>query len=142
MATLGAFKAHRLHHHLVSKLEDTASTMRITGTEIRQEMLGTVKPPLVAVPLREVESECYLVAQAYPTLCDPTDCGPPASSVHRVSQARVLEWVAVSFSRGSSLPRGQPASAAWTGGFSATEPPRKPTAVGLKLVGEDQTSLL
>ena len=34
------------------------------------------------------------------------DCSPPASSVHGISQARVLEWVAISFSRGSSLPRG------------------------------------
>ena len=38
-------------------------------------------------------------------LCDPMDCSPPASSVHGISQATVLEWVAISFSRGSSLPR-------------------------------------
>ena len=36
------------------------------------------------------------------TLCDPTDCSPPISSAHRISQARILEWVAISFSRGSS----------------------------------------
>ena len=35
-------------------------------------------------------------------LCDPTDCSPPGSSVHGISQARVLEWVAISSSRGSS----------------------------------------
>ena len=39
------------------------------------------------------------------TLCDPMDCSPPGSSVHGISQARTLEWVAVSFSRGSSQPR-------------------------------------
>ena len=39
------------------------------------------------------------------TLCDPMDCSPPGSSVHGISQARILEWVAISFSRGSSRPR-------------------------------------
>ena len=45
------------------------------------------------------------VAQSCPTLCDPMDCSPPNSSVHGVFQARTLEWVAISFSRGSSRPR-------------------------------------
>ena len=43
-------------------------------------------------------------AQSCPTLCDPMDCSPPDSSVHGISQARILEWVAIS-SRGSSQPR-------------------------------------
>ena len=38
------------------------------------------------------------------TLCDPIDGSPPGSSVHRILQARVLEWVAIPFSRGSSKP--------------------------------------
>ena len=42
------------------------------------------------------------VAQSCPTLCDPMDCSLPHSSVHGIFQARVLEWVAISFSRGSS----------------------------------------
>ena len=37
--------------------------------------------------------------------CDPIDCSPPASSVHGILQTRILEWVAISFSRGSSQPR-------------------------------------
>ena len=40
-------------------------------------------------------------------LCDPMDCSPPGSSVHGISQARILERVAISYSRGSSPPRGQ-----------------------------------
>ena len=40
-----------------------------------------------------------LVAQLCPTLCDPMDCSPPGSSVHRILQARILDWVAISFSR-------------------------------------------
>ena len=42
------------------------------------------------------------VAQSCPTLCDPTDCSLPGSSIRGVSQARILEWVAISSSRGSS----------------------------------------
>ena len=45
------------------------------------------------------------VAQSCPTLCDPVDYSPPGFSVHRILQARILEWVAISFSRGSSQPR-------------------------------------
>ena len=39
------------------------------------------------------------------TLCHPIDCSQPGSSVHGILQARILEWVAVPFSRGSSQPR-------------------------------------
>ena len=39
-----------------------------------------------------------------PTLSDPADCSPPGPSVHGILQARILEWVAISFSRGSSCP--------------------------------------
>ena len=45
---------------------------------------------------------CCLVTQPCWTLCDPMDCSPPESSVHGISQGRILEWVAISFSRGSS----------------------------------------
>ena len=50
----------------------------------------------------ERESE---VAQSCPTLSYPVDCRPPGSSLRGISQARILEWVAISFSRGSSRPR-------------------------------------
>ena len=45
------------------------------------------------------------VAQSHPTLCDPMDCSLLGSSVHAIFQAVVLEWIATSFSRGSSWPR-------------------------------------
>ena len=41
------------------------------------------------------------------TLCDPMDCSSPGSFVHGILQARILEWVAIAFSRGSSQPRGR-----------------------------------
>ena len=42
--------------------------------------------------------ECVLVTQSCPALCDTMDCSPPGSSVHGILQARMLEWVAISFS--------------------------------------------
>ena len=48
------------------------------------------------------QSVKVLVTQSCPTLCDPMDCSPPGSSVHRILHARILERVAISFSRGSS----------------------------------------
>ena len=44
-------------------------------------------------------------AQSCPTLCDPMYCSLPGSSLHGILQARVLEWIAISFSKGSSRPR-------------------------------------
>ena len=51
------------------------------------------------IKLKKVKIE---VAQSCPTLCDPMDCSLPGSSLHGILQARVLEWVDISFSRGSS----------------------------------------
>ena len=50
----------------------------------------------------ESESE---VAQSCPTLCDPMACSLSGSSIHGIFQARVLEWIAIAFSRGLSQPR-------------------------------------
>ena len=47
---------------------------------------------------------CCLITQLCPTLCNPMDCSPPGSSVHKISQASILEQVAISFSS-SSQPR-------------------------------------
>ena len=49
----------------------------------------------------------WAVAQLCLTFCNAMDCSLPGSSVHGISQARKLEWVAISFSRGSSRPRNQ-----------------------------------
>ena len=49
----------------------------------------------------------WLVTKSCLTLCDPMGCSPPGSSVHGFSQVRILEWVAISYSKGSSWPRDQ-----------------------------------
>ena len=51
------------------------------------------------------KAECMLVAQLCLSLCDPMDCSSPASFVSGIFQARIPEWVAISFSRGPSQPR-------------------------------------
>ena len=68
-------------------------------------------------------------------LYDPKDCGLPGSSVHGMSQARILKWVAISISRGSSQPRDwTEESPTMAGGFFTTEPPGKPGSDGAKIV--------
>ena len=57
-----------------------------------------------------------LVTQSCPSLCDPTDCSPPGPSVHGILQARILEWAAISSSRGSSHPGIEPWSSALQAG--------------------------
>ena len=69
-----------------------------------------------------------LVAQTCPSLCDPMDCSPPGSSVHGILQARVLEWVAMPFSRRSSQPRdgAQDGTPTLQADSLSPEPPEKP----------------
>ena len=75
--------------------------------------------------------------QACPTLHDPMGCSPPGSSDHGILQARILEWVAMPSSRGSSWPRDQTqvsCSSCIAGEFLTPEPPGKygPTMLQLK----------
>ena len=74
-------------------------------------------------------------AQLCPTLCHPMDCSPPGSSVHGISQARILERVAISFFRDLPNPGIEPASPALAVDFFSfflffftTEPPGKPSS--------------
>ena len=61
-----------------------------------------------------------------PLLCDPVDYCPPGSSVHRILQARTLEWVAMPSSRGPSRLRDQTRISLVAGRFFTSEPPKKP----------------
>ena len=69
---------------------------------------------------------CCLVTESRPdSFCDPVDCNPPDSSIHRISQARILEWVAIFFSRGFSRPRDQTGIMCLTSDFFLAESPGK-----------------
>ena len=79
------------------------------------QSLPLQNPMAVYLPNRSTSQEdcstfchacaCILITQLCPTLCDPVDCSPPGSSVHGIFWARIPEWVAISFSRGSFCPR-------------------------------------
>ena len=68
--------------------------------------------------------------QSCQALCNPMNCSPPGSSVHRILQARRLEWGAIPFSRGSSQPRNQTLISLcvlhWQAGSLPLAPPGKP----------------
>ena len=69
---------------------------------------------------------CCLVAKSYLTLLQPMDYIPPVSSVHGISQASLQQWVAISFSRGSSWPMDQTRVSCTAGGFFTAKPTGKP----------------
>ena len=66
------------------------------------------------------------VSQSCPTLCNLMDCSLSGSSVHAIFQARVPEWVAISFSRAFSNPGFKARSLAWQADALPSEPPGKP----------------
>ena len=66
---------------------------------------------------------CMLVAQSCLTLCNSMDCNLSGSSIHGIFLARILEWVAISFSRESSQPRDPTHISCIAGGLLTTEPP-------------------
>ena len=75
--------------------------------------MSLVGCPLLKIPQEDrisilLENACMRakLLQSCPTLCNPMDCSPPGYSVHGICQAGILEWVAISSSRGSSRPRG------------------------------------
>ena len=86
-------------------------------------------PILRGPPLWLYLTVCCLVTKLCPTLCDPMGCSPPGSSVHGISQARTLEWVAISFSnawkwkvKGKLLSRVQLLATPWTAAHQAPLP--------------------
>ena len=68
------------------------------------------------------------VAQSCPTLCDPVDGSLPGFSIHGILQAKILEWVTISFSRGSSRPRDRTCTAQEADALTS-EPPGKPKVI-------------
>ena len=92
--------------HLASMYLFATVLINCSFSQVLHEVLTGLRLCLVSLALSYLqckkESE---VAQSCLTLCDPMDCSPPGSSVHGIFQARVLECVAISFSRGSPQPR-------------------------------------
>ena len=80
----------------------STSSNRILWSEDKDHPSLTPYPSGTVVTPREVS-----VAQSHPTLCNPMDYSSSGFSVHGILQARMLEWVAIPFSKGSSWPRDQ-----------------------------------
>ena len=115
--------SHLFLHHFLSQQPDFTGR-ELMSPELKNETLKASIRVLVGAGERDNMNElnhqsfqttlrgsecycCHLVAQSCPTLCDPMDCSPPGPSVHGILQARILEWVAVPSSRGSSRPKDQ-----------------------------------
>ena len=82
-----------------------ATVHDVTKDWTRLKQLSTQKSHLA---LTETDDSCESeIAQSCLTLCNHLDCNRPGYSIHTIFQARVLEWVAISFFRGSSRPRDQ-----------------------------------
>ena len=72
---------------------------------------------------------CAVLIHSCLTLCDPMDCSPPGSWIHGILQARILEWVAIPFSRGSSRPRDQTRVSCIADRFFTETPGKPPVTV-------------
>ena len=81
--------------------EGVYKTFLVIQHQVGQQLI------LLRTPLVYPCFVCCLVAKSCLTLCGPMDCSPPGSSVQGTLQARILEWVAMPFSGGSSQPRDQ-----------------------------------
>ena len=77
------------------------------------------------VHIWNIENSTSEVTQSCPTLCDPIDCSLSGSSIHGIFQARMLEWIAISFSRGSSQPKNRTGSPTLQADALPSEPPEK-----------------
>ena len=88
----------------------------------------SISLPYIYVNLHWLKHSAWVFSRlACPTHCNPVDCSPPGSSVHGMPQARILERVTISYSRGSSWRRDWTCVSCLAGGCFTTEPPQKPT---------------
>ena len=111
-------------------LEFVQTHVHLVGNPLRDFFILRIEKVRILSILSESISKPVLVMCVFTksslTLCDPMDCSLPGSLVHGILQARILEWVAISSSRGSSRPRDQTGVFCLAGGFFTTEPPGRP----------------
>ena len=98
----------RSKHVLISWLQSPSAVI-LEPKKIRSVTVSHVSPSICHQVMGPdaVSWSCHEVTQSCLTLCDPMDSSPPGSSIHGIFQATVLDWVAISFSRGSSRPKDQ-----------------------------------
>ena len=116
------------HHHHLSP-EHFAPGKTETQYPLSSNSILLCNPNILICLCEFNYSVCACRLQLCLTLCDPMDCSPPGSSLQGISKARILERVAISFSRGSCQPGMEPESSAsptLAGGYFTTQPPGKP----------------
>ena len=98
----GIFRARILEWVAISFSSGCSQAREPVSSTLAGRFFTTSAPREAQITTMKSESE---VTQWCLTLCDPVYCSLPGSSVHGILQARILEWITVSFSRGSSRPR-------------------------------------
>ena len=98
----------------------TGSSLQMRQTEAQRDKDKEIKKEIKVIQMVYLVEQASVGAPSYVTLANPMDCSPPVSSVHGILQARILEWVAISYSRGSSRLRDRTCSSRIT-----AEPPGK-----------------
>ena len=116
--------------HGVTKSQTQLSDWTELNVNNNQTSLTLQKYVIPDLFLNIWEKVKMLVALSCPTLCDPMPYSLPGSSVHGILQARILEWVAMPSSRGSSQPRIESRSLSLQVNSLLSEPPGKPHFLG------------
>ena len=94
------FTVFKLNMHLNSRPKNKYTYSKQCNCKIGGRWLTSLTDSILLIYV------CVLVIQSCLTPCDPKDCSPPGYSVHGILQARILEWVIIAFSRGSSWSQG------------------------------------
>ena len=107
-------------------LQVTRDSKQPCPVEMYQKHSVHVKQHLPMAPETTAFQKNWVsMARSCPALCNPMDCSPPGSSVHGILQERILEWVAIPFSRGSSWPRNRTLVSCIADGFFAIRATRE-----------------
>ena len=102
MQTLSCFETY--HWHIIVLRNSWSNHTLWAKERLTQHTINHFFPTFLG-KIRWNDQIKVLVTQLCPTLCNSKNCSPPGSSVHEIVQARLLEWVAIPFSRGSSWSR-------------------------------------
>ena len=99
-------KSSKVKWKVLGRLKSKGEKMELNGELFWRSLVVAFRPGDAAIKPVQGEGRVkmkvkVLVAQWHPTLCNPTGCSPPGSSVRGTFQAKILEWVAIPFSRGS-----------------------------------------
>ena len=111
------------------RLDTESKPFSPQGLQNQKLPLRTLIPPFSSSPYLAAPPppSARAAVQSCPTLCNPMHCSPPGSPVHGIFQARITEWVAIPFPRGSSRPRNRTHFSCIAGGFFTAEPLGRPS---------------